>query len=246
MRGAIRIGVAGWTIGRDHAVSFPGDGTHLQRYARRFAAVELNSSFYRPHRPATYARWAESVPPDFRFAVKMPREITHRRKLIEVAAPLEAFLAEIRLLGDRLGPVLVQLPPKLAYNEITAPAFFAALRRGFDGWVVCEPRHPSWFSDTVDNVLGRYRVARVAADPAVVPRAALPGGWADLVYHRLHGSPRIYYSPYEPDHLDAIAAMIESEVKTGHESWCIFDNTARQAATTDALSLMERLARREK
>ena len=73
----IRIGTAGWTVPKAVAHAFPGEGGHLARYAGRLDAVEINSSFYRPHRPATYARWAECVPKDFRFAVKVPRLVTH-------------------------------------------------------------------------------------------------------------------------------------------------------------------------
>lgn len=242
MRDGIRIGTAGWSIPKAHAAAFPAEGTHLERYARRFAAVEINSSFYRPHRPDTYARWAASVPPGFRFAVKLPREISHQRRLIAATEPLAAFLAGIRPLGDRLGPVLVQLPPSLRYEETRAGAFLEALRARFDGDVVCEPRHPSWFTDAVDGMLSRFRVARVAADPAPVPRAAAPGGWPGIVYRRLHGSPEMYHSPYPAGALDDIArAMREEEEAHAREDWCIFDNTARGEATRDALSLLDRL-----
>jgi uncharacterized protein YecE (DUF72 family) len=241
VQATIRIGVAGWTIPPQQKAAFAGEGTHLARYARHFNTVEINSSFYRPHRPATYARWAASVPADFRFAVKLPREITHRRKLIDVDEPLDRFLAETSALGEKRGPLLIQLPPSLAYVEAVAPAFLEALRMRFDGALVCEPRHPSWFTDAVDAMLVRLRIARVAADPALVPRAAVPGGWPNLVYYRLHGAPKMYYSPYVPAQLDVLAEGLRASLKRGCEAWCIFDNTARGAATTDALSLMERL-----
>ena len=109
---SIHVGCAGWSIPRQYAEHFPEWGTHLERYAQRFPAVEINSSFYRPHRPATYARWAASVPASFQFAVKVPREISHMRRLRDVADPLERFLSEVEALGTALGPVLVQLPPR--------------------------------------------------------------------------------------------------------------------------------------
>ncbi len=241
MRGTIRIGTAGWSIPKRHAAEFPAGGSHLERYAQRFSAVEINSSFYRPHRPATYARWAASVPAGFRFAVKVPRAITHQRKLVDVTAPLDRFLAEAGALGDRLGPLLVQLPPSLRYDESVAHNFFASLREDFGGGVVCEPRHPTWFDDAADDLLSRFHVARVAADPAPVPRAAEPGGWAGLAYYRLHGSPRMYYSAYPAERLEAIAAALRKAAERGGESWCIFDNTALGAATQDAMSVMDRL-----
>src|SRR5690349_20087775 len=121
----VYVGCAGWSIPKEHAGLFPAAGSHLERYAARFAAVEINSSFYRPHRPGTYARWAATVPEGFRFAVKMPREITHRRRLVGAVELLDRFLDEARALGDKLGPLLVQLPPKLTFAGDVARAFFA-------------------------------------------------------------------------------------------------------------------------
>ncbi len=236
------IGTAGWSIPRQHAELFPGADSHLQRYARCFRAVEINSSFYRPHKPSTYARCAASVPPDFRFAVKMPREITHTRKLVGTTEPLERFLAEIRSLGNRLGPLLVQLPPSLGYEKTAASAFFEEVRTRFDGNLVCEPRHPSWFADGAEATFVQFRIARVAADPAPVPQAAQPGGWPGLTYRRLHGSPKIYYSAYSAAYLDSTAAAIREASNSVRESWCIFDNTALGEATGNALDLMARSA----
>ena len=235
-----RIGTAGWSIPKQQAEFFAGEGTHLERYGQRFAAVEINSSFYRPHRPRTYERWAASVPAGFRVAVKMPREITHQRKLAAATEPLDRFLAEIRALGDRLGPVLVQLPPSLHYAEAPVGAFFDTLRAQFAGCVVCEPRHPTWFNGAVDELLRRFEIGRVAADPA--PAAAVPGGWPGIVYRRLHGAPRMYYSAYSAEQLDIIAQQMSAALAGAQESWCIFDNTALGEATKDALRLLSRLA----
>jgi uncharacterized protein YecE (DUF72 family) len=210
----------------------------LQRYARILPAVEINSSFYRPHQPATYARWAASVPPGFRFAVKMPREITHARRLVGTEELLGRFLEEAGALERRLGPLLVQLPPSLGFDPVIAGTFFDLLRARFDGQVVCEPRHPTWFSDAVDQVLAGFRIARVAADPARVPRAAEPRGWAGIIYRRLHGSPRMYYSAYAPAYLAGIARQIHETAVPDQDSWCIFDNTALGEAMPNALALM--------
>jgi uncharacterized protein YecE (DUF72 family) len=204
----VHVGCAGWSVAKEPARQFPAAGSHLERYAARFPAVEVNSSFYRPHRPATYAKWAAAVPPGFRFSVKMPREITHRRRLVGTADLLDRFLAEAGALGAKLGPLLVQLPPGLPFAAGIADRFFAVLRRRFTGEVVCEPRHPSWFTPAADQVLKNTRVARVAADPAVVPAAAEPGGWNGLAYYRLHGSPEMYYSAYSAGYLDALARRL--------------------------------------
>lgn len=235
------VGCAGWTLPRDLQHAFPADGSHLQRYAARFPAVEINSSFHRPHRPATYARWAASVPPGFRFSAKLPRTITHQLRLVDADAALDTFLAEAGGLGDALACLLVQLPPSLHFDAAAAERFFAALRERTAVAAVCEPRHPTWFSADADGLLARWRVARVAADPARVPEAAEPGGWRELAYYRLHGSPRIYYSSYDAAYLDALAARIESDLRAERTVWCIFDNTAAGAAAGNALDLLARL-----
>lgn len=231
----IRIGVAGWSIPKNHASCFPVDGSHLERYSQRLPAVEINSSFYRPHRASTYERWAASVPPEFRFAVKMPKEITHLRRLVDVAEPVVQFLSEVRALGPKLGPVLIQLPPSLVFRQELAAGFFELIRGSFDGNLVCEPRHPSWFDDEVDYLLISHRIARVAADPAPVLRAAKPAGWQALTYYRLHGSPRMYYSAYHRPYLEALGRKLKA---TEGEVWCIFDNTAEGSATHDALATL--------
>jgi uncharacterized protein YecE (DUF72 family) len=239
----IRIGTAGWTIPKPYAADFPVQGTHLQRYAQRFAAVEINSSFYRPHMPGTRARWAASVPPYFRFAIKIPRQITHASRLVATTEPLDRFLSEAQALGDRLGPLLVQLPPGLGFDPASAALFFEQLRARFDGLVVCEPRHASWFTGPVEMLLLRQRIARAAADPARVPLAAVPGGWPRVVYRRLHGSPRMYYSRYSPDYIDATAGLMRATSAHSRENWCIFDNTALGEATDDALAPKRRMDR---
>jgi uncharacterized protein YecE (DUF72 family) len=236
----IRVGCAGWSIPKEHADRFPEAGSHLGRYARRFSCVEINSSFYRPHRPSTYARWAAETPEGFAFSVKVPKEITHTRRLKDAAGPLDRFLAETAELGSKRGPLLVQLPPSLGFDAGVARAFFSDVRRRYDGALACEPRHASWFSPEVDRLLAGLRVARVAADPAVVPRAAEPGGDDGLVYFRLHGSPKMYYSAYPVESLAALAKRLAGAAAAA-PAWCIFDNTALGAATSDALAVLDSL-----
>ena len=240
-RRTVRVGCAGWNVPAGHAARFPEAGSHLERYAQVFSCVEINSSFYRPHRPATYARWAAAVPEEFRFAVKMPREITHEHRLHSPVERLDRFLGECGALGEKLGPLLVQLPPSLRFDAAIAPAFFGILRARFAGDVVCEPRHASWLTPEAEQALAQSHIARVAADPAPVPPAAQPGGWDGLVYYRLHGSPRVYYSAYPEDALVARAEALRAAARSA-PVWCIFDNTALGAATADALTVMGRLA----
>jgi uncharacterized protein YecE (DUF72 family) len=232
-----RVGTAGWSVARANAGDIPGGGSHHERYARRLRAAEINSSFYRPHSVATYERWAASTPDDFRFAVKVPKEATHVRRLVDTEDVLEQFAAECAGLGEKLGPLLVQLPPSLALDAESAERFLIALLSLHDGAVAIEPRHASWMSDEAEALLRSYRVARVAADP---PRAVLdaePGGWPGLVYLRLHGSPRIYWSSYDDDRLRAVETTLREAARAGAEAWCIFDNTASGAAMTNALQV---------
>ncbi|WP_158046386.1 DUF72 domain-containing protein [Skermanella pratensis] len=234
------VGCAGWSIPSRHTSLFPAEGSHLERYARRLPAVEINSSFYRPHKPETYARWAASVPEGFRFAVKVPKQITHERRLADPADLLGRFLGEARELGDRLGPLLVQLPPSLAYRRSTAEDFLGLLRDRFEGDIACEPRHPSWFNDGPEDLLQRFHVARVAADPVAVPGGEAPGGWNGLVYRRLHGSPEIYHTDYGPERLGAVEAAVRGDSRTA-PAWCIFDNTALGAAPQNACAVWSEL-----
>lgn len=241
MGAPLKIGTAGWSIPRDLAADYPGAGTHLQRYAGAFGVAEINSSFHRPHRPTTYERWAASVPPDFRFSVKLPKTITHQSRLVGCFELLRRFADEVSGLGDRRGPILVQLPPSLAYDEAIASAFFCEASRLLGPAIVCEPRHPSWFTAIVDRLLANIGVARVAADPAIQPEAALPGGSSGMAYFRLHGTPVVYRSSYDQEALDRQAAVHRQMRARGVECWTIFDNTAAGAALANASELVDRV-----
>jgi uncharacterized protein YecE (DUF72 family) len=238
---ALRIGTAGWSIPLREAEAFPSEGAALERYAARFGCAEINSSFHRSHRPATWQRWAASVPEDFLFSAKLSKEITHKRKLVDCGELLEAAIAEMCTLGPKLHVVLVQLPPSLAFDPALADAFFSALRIHWSGRLACEPRHASWFDTEADTLLTRFEAARVAADPAQVPQAAVPGGWRDFSYWRLHGSPVPYRSSYDDGRIVTYAAAMAAEREEGREVWAIFDNTASGAATGDALKLQSLL-----
>lgn len=240
-RPQIRIGTAGWAIPRASASAFPAVGTHLVRYAARFDAVEINSSFHRAHRPATYARWAASVPAGFRFSVKLPKTISHTLRLAGADAHIAQFMTEVSALGETLGCVLVQLPPSLAFDDRMARAFFATVRRAYDGPLALEPRHPSWSDAAASAVLGAHAVTRVAADPLLFTGADAPVAEAPLAYFRLHGWPRVYYSTYSPEALDGFARRVREAHAAGLDVWCMFDNTAHGAATANALAFDEAL-----
>jgi uncharacterized protein YecE (DUF72 family) len=237
--GAIRIGTAGWSIPRQVADMFPAEGSALERYAARFPVAEINSSFHRPHRVSTWERWRDSVPAAFRFSVKLPKTMTHERKLLGCEALLDEFVSQAGALDEKLAVVLVQLPPKLDFAPEIAGGFFEALASRFTASIACEPRNRGWFTAEADALLEAHRVCRVAADPARCDGADTPGGWRGLSYWRLHGSPSMYRSSYA-DRIAQYAQALAAEA-AGRETWCIFDNTASSAAASDALALSEAL-----
>jgi len=235
--GRLRVGCAGWSLSRESAPSFPAEGSHLERYAALFNTVEINSSFYRPHRPETYARWAACVPDDFLFSVKLPRSMSHDARLVDIGAPLARFAAEAGALGAKLGCVLVQLPPKLDFDAAVAGDFFSRLQDSFGCMLACEARNASWFCGEATALLAESGITRVISDPPKgqegphVPVTA-------VTYARLHGSPRIYYSSYASDYLVQVARYAKEAVEQGRDVWVVFDNTASGAAILNALELV--------
>lgn len=240
--GNLHIGTAGWNVpgpSRDH---FPETGTQLERYASVLKAAEINSSFHRSHKMETYARWAESVPDDFRFSVKIPKTITHVSRLIGCSDLLTRFLGEIAGLGSKLKCILVQLPPSLEFEVEVANNFFVELTTATTCAVVVEPRHKTWFTSNATQILRTLGVSRVAADPAVVQAASEPGGSARTVYFRLHGSPTKYFSPYTASYLDGLAFRLRKYSQERTPVWCVFDNTIKGEAAANALYLDKRIA----
>jgi uncharacterized protein YecE (DUF72 family) len=231
------IGCAGWGINKDAAAAFPTEGSHLERYAAVFPAVEINSSFYRPHQPQTYARWAASVPDAFRFSVKLPKAITHEAKLVQADDLLDRFAREAGELGPKLGCVLVQMPPSGVFDAEVVADFLPRLRARFPCMLALEGRHPTWFDAAATELLRAHGVTRVMADPpAGQPGPHVPTTMA--TYIRLHGTPRIYYSAYPPEFLREVEQDIVAMTRPGADLWCIFDNTAEGHSVPNALDVL--------
>jgi uncharacterized protein YecE (DUF72 family) len=237
----ILVGTAGWALPRDLQDQFAEGDSHLARYASRFPVAEINSSFHRPHKPSLYQRWADAVPAGFRFCAKIPKTITHERRLVDCEGLLQEFLAQAGTLGPKLACLLVQLPPSFAFDRSLAEGFLRMLRVHYGGAVALEPRHATWFGEEADALLRAMEVARVLADPVRHEPGRAPGGWPQRVYLRLHGSPRVYYSSYETPVLQALAQRMLAAQADGAEVWCIFDNTASGAAAGNALELQRLL-----
>lgn len=236
----VYIGTSGWSVA--HAVapaSRPGL-SGLERYAEYFNAVEVNSTFYRLPLPKTVDRWRDATPAEFRFAVKLPRSITHEAGLIAAEAQTAQFCELVARFERKLGPLLVQLPPRLELQARVASRFLEHLRRVSPAPVVLEPRHVSWFTAEAERLLIDLSVARIAADPACCEAASRPGAAARPSYFRWHGSPRKYFSAYPPDAISTFAAQVLAMKRARgarSEIYCFFDNTALGAAAMNARSL---------
>lgn len=233
------IGTAAWALPKASQPRFAPHGSHLERYASRLRGVEINSSFYRDHKSSTYAKWAAMVPEGFRFAVKLSKAFSHLHRL-GATEGLREVINGYRELGSKLGVILVQLPPSLAFNEKEASRFFSTLRKLHEGGLALEPRHLSWTADRARRLLEKHAIAKVIADPERCPYEEAISS-SSMQYYRLHGSPAIYKSNYDAQALAGWESRIRAE--RSREVWCVFDNTALGHATENALELEQRLGR---
>ncbi len=235
----MRIGTAGWAVPHEIAPATAADQSGLERYAQHYDAVEINSTFYRLPLARTIERWRDVTPAHFRFTVKVPQAITHESGLCGGRTELQNFCRLLDGFGAKLGALLVQLPPSLAFDARVARRFFSALNVMHQAPVVVEPRHATWFGARAEELLLRHGVERVAADPARHPAAAEPTFTGPVSYFRWHGSPRMYFSAYGADRIALLAARIGelTRVHAGRSIYCIFDNTGGGAAPVNALEL---------
>jgi uncharacterized protein YecE (DUF72 family) len=230
---SVRIGTAGWALPKGLRDSQSPNKSVLEHYSAAFNAVEINSSFYRPHRRSTYERWGAGVPGSFRFSVKLPRLITHELGLQGSKRETTEFMRSAAGLQDKLAVILVQLPSSHVFDSSIAAAFFERLGHESSARIVCEARNPTWFSSEATAALEAHRVTRVTADPVPSGCEFVAQTKQPFAYLRLHGSPRMYYSAYSSARLREVAAAASAAAET----WCIFDNTAAGAAWPDAISL---------
>jgi uncharacterized protein YecE (DUF72 family) len=270
-----RVGIAGWTYPAWRGDFYPRGLPHrreLEYAASQLTSIEINGSFYALQRPSSYRRWHDETPDDFVFAVKGPRFITHLKRLRDVEAPLANFFASgVLALGDKLGPVLWQLPETLKFDAAVVEGFLALLpRTTVEAAALAERRDDRLDDDRVDTtvrsdrplrhavearshtfeteeffeILQRHGVACVLADTA--------GRWpvldrrtSDLRYVRLHGDRELYSSGYTDKALDAWAERCRGWAADGDDVHVYFDNDAKGFAPHDARALIERLSRPE-
>ena len=238
----IHIGTSGWHYKHWKGPFYPKGlpiNRFLDHYAKHFQTVEINSSFYQLPKEKTLIRWHNNVPSGFVFAVKASRYITHMKKLKDPEGPVSNFLERMGELGDKLGPILYQLPPNWSLNIRRLQAFLEVLPTDFK--YAFEFRHPSWFHPEVYYALGEHGASFCIYhfDRRLSPKEVT----AEFIYLRLHGPGRPYRGQYETTALEEWAGEFSVWAKEGKEIYCYFDNDEAGYAAQDAMRLKEMVGR---
>ena len=241
-RGRARVGCSGWLYRDWRGIVYP-DGLPTSRwlphYTSLFSTVELNSTFYRLPRPATVSAWAEVVPPGFVFALKLGAFGSHRMKLRDAERWLPNHIRTFELLGDHLGPTLVQLPPKWRRNVARLDEFLAATPPG-QRWAV-ELRERSWLDDSVFDVLRRHGAALCIHDLLESHPFVLTAPWTYVRFHGPDARERPYWGRYGGRRLWRMADRMSEVMEQGGDVYCYFNNDYEGHAVVDATWLASRL-----
>lgn len=235
-RGEIRIGCSGWIYRHWRTLFYPEKMPQrlwFGHYAGTFDTVELNTSFYHLPKPETFTKWKDQAPPGFRYAVKAPRFITHMKKLKDCADPVAEFLARARNLGEAIGPILYQLPPRWACNVARLEEFIGHLPG--DLAHVFEFREKSWMSEEVLALLDARNISFCAHDMKELRTERWASG--PVAYVRFHGTEGKYWGRYPDETLLAWADWAVAEAARGRDVWCYFNNDIHAHAIHDALTL---------
>jgi uncharacterized protein YecE (DUF72 family) len=237
----LRIGTSGWHYAGWWGPFYPREVRKkdaLDYYSTRFDSTELNAPFYRTPTEKAVENWFDTVPGDFRFAWKASKFITHWRRLNIDAHSMELLDSRVKLLRQKLGPVLFQLPPRMAVNRERLARFLDRLPKG--RLHTFEFRHPSWYEKPVFELLSDHNAALCLSDHADAP--APLEVTADWVYIRNHGPSGRYHGSYSDEQLAGWARNIRKWRRQGRGVWCFFDNDVKSAAPADAQRLKESLA----
>jgi len=229
------IGTSGWNYPHWAGILYPERGPRskwLQLYGEHFDTVEVNATFYRLPKPETFEKWRTGTPEGFLWAVKASRYITHIKKMRDAGDPLNRFLDAAEGLGQKLGPLLFQLPPSLVFDGNRFRAFCAELGKRDHRYAV-EVRHGSWLTDEALEIMHEHNIALCIADTA----GRFPFHehlTADFVYVRLHGSRQLYVSSYTDTELRDWADRIKT---WNRDAYIYFDNDHEGKAPLNALQL---------
>jgi uncharacterized protein YecE (DUF72 family) len=238
----LHIGTSGWSYKHWAEVFYPKEvrpEKYLEYYSERFACVELNSSFYNLPRFTTVSGWMTRTPDMFRFCVKMSRLITHHLRLVSIEDPLKKFFKVFEVMKNKLGPVLIQLPPGLSYDRPLICGFLDLLKEHYSSYrYAIEVRSKSWIRDEFFDLLSKYEIAFVIADSG--DRYPYHDTvTSDIVYLRLHGREQLYASDYSETDLRSYAEAIKTWLDDGREIWVFFNNDYHGYAVRNAERLKE-------
>ncbi|MGQ9731073.1 MAG: DUF72 domain-containing protein [Candidatus Zipacnadales bacterium] len=238
--GRIRIGTSGWAYPHWRGTFYPPQlksGEFLVAYSQQFETVELNYSFYRKPSGSALSKWFATTPEEFLFSAKAYKHLTHRLQLADATEVLEDLLARLRLLGNKLGPVLFQFPQSFLLNLERLESFLVLLPSSMR--FTFEFRHPSWFTERVYELLHQYSCALTIADSPTFPQAFEVTG--DFVYCRLHGNRVLYSSSYTEKELEEWAERAQTWSTSGRDVFVYFDNDFHAHAPHNALQLRQLL-----
>ncbi len=232
----VRVGTSGWSYDHWEGLFYPQNlpkPQWLNYYTEHFDTVELNSSFYRLHKRRAFEGWKEKTPPGFLWAVKGSRYITHIKRLTDPEETLSRFYESVEGLGEKIGPILFQLPPSLKFDHTLLNTFLKALKKGYR--YTLEIRHPSWISAESMEILKEYQVAFCVSDTAgrFPYHEAIT---ANFIYIRLHGSKKLYASDYTEAELREWVRKIGEWNKDTH---VYFDNDFGAYAPKNAQRLKQ-------
>jgi uncharacterized protein YecE (DUF72 family) len=239
--GLFHIGTSGWHYQHWKGPFYPEglpDGSLLDHYLKHFTTAEINNTFYQLPKRQTFVHWRDSVPDGFLFSIKASRYITHMKKLKDPDEPISTLIGRIEVLGDKLGPILFQLPPRWKVNTERLSSFLRSLPEGYR--YTFEFRDESWFGHETEETLRKRGAAFCIYDfeGRQSPRSVT----GDFVYVRLHGPDGAYQGKYHDRTLTSWAEAFSSWADEGKEIFCYFDNDEKGYATQNALKLQELVA----
>jgi uncharacterized protein YecE (DUF72 family) len=235
-RGIIRIGCSGWVYRHWRKIFYPENLPQkrwFEFYAQEFDTVEINNSFYRLPSGDTFDKWRKQAPSAFCYAVKANRYLTQAKKLKDCEEPLKRMMDAVRHLGDRLGPILYQLPPSLKINLERLESFLKILPK--DATSVFEFREKSWYVEETYALLDRYGASFCVHD--------MPGSASERIavgpvaYVRFHGGAGKYWGRYSDEGLLSWSDWLLAQSRQGRAVWCYFNNDIHGHAIEDARTL---------